>query len=59
MNLNEENLFFCDPQTSGGLLIALAQNQAKEFLKTLEDEGIKAKIIAQVVDFKDKRLELI
>lgn len=59
VNLNEENLFFCDPQTSGGLLIALAQNEAKEFLKTLEDEGIKAKIIAEVVDFKAKRLELI
>lgn len=46
-DLNEEKLLFCDPQTSGGLLIALNQNQARECLKVLNDEGINAKIIAQ------------
>lgn len=45
---NEEKLLLCDPQTSGGLLIAISEKQALECLKNLEDENIPAKIIAKV-----------
>lgn len=46
---NEEHLLLCDPQTSGGLLMAIDENKALQCLKNLEDENIEAKIVAQAV----------
>ncbi|CAN2047439.1 Selenide, water dikinase [Candidatus Magnetomoraceae bacterium gMMP-1] len=39
-----------DPQTSGGLLISLSKENAKECLKEMQDNEIKASIIGEVSD---------
>jgi len=40
----------CDAQTSGGLLIAINKNDAKEFVKELEDLSFGyARIIGEVI----------
>lgn len=54
-SLNEEDLLLCDPQTSGGLLISIEEKKALECLKALEDENIKAKIVAKAVAKQDDR----
>ncbi|MCH5335926.1 MAG: selenide, water dikinase SelD [Campylobacter sp.] len=56
--LNDENLALCDPQTSGGLLVALKEDKIKDFLKALEDEGSCAKVIAQCLDRKEVKISL-
>ncbi len=45
-----------DPQTSGGLLIALPENDAKEYISRMEQYTPWAKIIGQVTDPKEKPL---
>lgn len=45
-----EHLLF-DPQTSGGLLIALPQNQAHELLKELHDINVPAELIGHVAKY--------
>ena len=41
----------CDAQTSGGLLIAINKDDAKEFVKELEDFSFGyAKIIGEVIE---------
>lgn len=47
--IKEEYLILCDPQTSGGLLIAINESEALKLLKNLKDEGIEASIIARVL----------
>lgn len=54
-DLNEENLLLCDPQTSGGLLIAIDENQALQCLDELRNEGIEANIVAQCVLASEKK----
>ena len=50
------DLFF-DPQTSGGLLIALPQAKADELVKRLKEEGIEeATLIGKVVDNPKERI---
>lgn len=39
-----------DPQTSGGLIIALKPSDAKECLNMMKNEGVEAEIIAEVAD---------
>ncbi len=53
------DLIFYDAQTSGGLLIALNEKDAKELLKQLVDNGIQASIIAQCVKKQDIPLKLL
>ncbi len=59
-NVNEENraLLF-DPQTSGGLLIALAPEQEKSALVILERHGVSAKRIGRVVPETSKLLLVV
>ena len=45
----EHEMVLFDAQTSGGLLIALSEEDAKKALQRCSDEGIPAKAIAQVV----------
>lgn len=49
-NISEAIKDICfDPQTSGGLLISIAANQAQDLLATLQDRGIEfARIVGQV-----------
>ena len=53
------NLLF-DPQTSGGLLMSVAQNKTQLLLKRLKDKGIKeATIIGRVIKPGKKRITVI
>lgn len=47
-----EALLF-DPQTSGGLLIALPQDQAQDLLKQLHESNVSAGIIGHVTNYSD------
>ncbi len=47
----EEILF--DPQTSGGLLIALPENEAEKMVKEMIDKNMPARIIGRLTDKKD------
>lgn len=47
--LEDDHLLLCDPQTSGGLLIALSHDNVKPCLKHLQNENIPAQIIATCV----------
>ncbi len=49
-----------DPQTSGGLLISLSSDRAKDFLKAYkEDSGMDAWIVGQVVEGPPGRLQIV
>ena len=48
----EEILF--DPQTSGGLLVAIPENEAKKALKEIEALGLDCGIIGRVTEKKGK-----
>jgi selenide,water dikinase len=43
-----------DPQTSGGLLVALPEKSGLEFLKECQEEGMKASIIGRVEKGSDR-----
>ena len=45
-----------DPETSGGLLIALPESRAKELLKRLEEVTPYARIVGQFTSKKEKSL---
>ena len=47
-----------DPQTSGGLLCAINPNDANKAIEALNKEGIKAQVIAKIIDKKDYKIEL-
>ncbi len=54
----ERRALFFDPQTSGGLLIAIAENRAHELLKRLIDSGITdAAICGEVFASEKPRLD--
>ena len=50
----EEILF--DPQTSGGLLIALAKEDAPALLEKLQEAGAPAKIVGEVIEKADTEI---
>jgi len=43
-----EQLLLCDPQTCGGLLIAIAQEKTEEMRKALQEAGLEHKVIGEV-----------
>jgi len=47
-----------DPQTSGGLLLSLPEKDAKEFLSRIEMFTPHARVIGQVVNKKNKAIEI-
>ncbi len=49
----EEQMILFDAQTSGGLLISASQEKVNELLKRMENEGVSAKAIATVKEFKE------
>ena len=46
----DEDIVF-DPQTSGGLLFAVAEKDADELLKRLDDAGVPASPVAEVMEY--------
>jgi selenide,water dikinase len=49
-----------DPQTAGGLLIALPSHQAEELLKRMHDEGIEeAAIVGEVVSEPKGKIRVV
>lgn len=46
---DDSDIVFFDPQTSGGLLAAMEEKEAKEALNILRDHNIHAKIIAKCI----------
>ena len=53
----EEVLF--DPQTSGGLLLAVAPAQAKEMLAELQAAGMPAEIVGEVLSKTEKEITVV
>lgn len=48
-----------DPQTSGGLLVAITADKAEPYLEAIRDSGVgDAAIIGEVLPFEDKRIIL-
>lgn len=47
-----------DPQTSGGLLVSLSKNSAKEYVLRLADHGVQCVVIGEVVPAGDTTLIL-
>lgn len=54
----EQQAILCDPQTSGGLLIMLAQSAQSEFDKTMQAAGFNVHLIGQIIT-KDNAKPLI
>lgn len=52
---------FYDPQTSGGLLFSIPQNQAKGFIEALDKQGMDTRfaVIGQVIEKQDKLIRLV
>lgn len=53
----EEVLF--DPQTSGGLLIAVRPDQAEELLAELQEEGLPARTVGKIIQKEDTEIYVI
>ena len=54
----EEDILLYDPQTSGGLLIAVNEKSSEKIIRNLTDEGIIASIIAVVTNFSDTFIKI-
>jgi selenide, water dikinase len=51
----EEQLVLCDAITSGGLLVALPENEAGKYVEALKNKGlVHAAIVGKVIEKKDK-----
>jgi len=46
----EDLLPLFDPQTSGGLLVAVPQERSNEFVRSLEKHGAAAVVVGEVVE---------
>lgn len=55
----EMKLILCDPQTSGGLLIAMQENKANHMINKMHQEGIKASVIGRIKEKGPFAIELI
>ncbi|MBS9766184.1 MAG: selenide, water dikinase SelD [Flavobacteriaceae bacterium] len=49
LNNEEDKLILCDPQTSGGLMIAVSSNGKEEVLNLLKKEGISVQSFGKMV----------
>ncbi len=57
LDLNDQYLLN-DPQTSGGLLIAIDENRAQAFLSALGERGEQAWIVGNIISKKDNLIEI-
>jgi selenide,water dikinase len=53
----EEILF--DPQTSGGLLVAVSKNDAENLLEELKKENLPAEIVGEITEKKDIEIKVL
>ncbi len=57
LNLIQQNLLF-DPQTSGGLLLAVDSNNADQVLKKLKSEFPSAQCIGEIVNKNSEKIQI-
>lgn len=55
----DEKLILCDPQTSGGLLMAVEENVVSHVVSLLSDNGIEAQPFGRFVTDKNKLVTLL
>ena len=53
----EEVLY--DPQTSGGLLVAVAPECARQLLQELREAGMPAAIVGEIVEQREKEIYVL
>lgn len=53
----EEVLF--DPQTSGGLLLAVAPGDCGELIKALQAEGLPARMVGEITEKRETEIEVV
>jgi selenide,water dikinase len=54
-----DKIFLCDAQTSGGLLIAVAEGKLRQLLDQLKDRGVTGAVIGEVRDKDPGTIEII
>ncbi len=54
-----QKAILCDPQTSGGLLIALDPQQKSDFLKIMSKRGINVEPIGRIIEKTDKVVNIL
>jgi len=59
LNTNEHREILCDPQTSGGLLIAVDDQQCAEVEQLLNDHDLEAKAIGEMCEREYQMVEVI
>ena len=55
----EQRLILSDPQTSGGLLIAIPEEEAFALVRAARDEGVRMAVIGEVVSDHPGRIEVV
>ena len=50
---------FCDPQTSGGLLVTIAPSRVEKFLKRLQRARVRAAVIGEVTSKRGRHLRVL
>lgn len=59
-NIDDDyKMLLFDPQTSGGFIISVNNNESKQLLKHLQDAGYPANIIGKVTEKKDKPIYVL
>jgi selenide,water dikinase len=58
-NLDDEKMLLCDPQTNGGLLVAVKKNEENEFLAVSEEEGVEVFLIGEFVKRSGCAIEVL
>ena len=55
-----DRLILCDPQTSGGLLIALPMNKVKLLMDAMDQGGVRgAKLIGEITDDPSQAIQIL
>ncbi|WP_095191747.1 selenide, water dikinase SelD [Pseudomonas sp. Irchel 3E19] len=57
--LEGERMLLCDPQTNGGLLVAVKDNADVDFLALAEKEGVDVVLIGEFVRLSDFSVEIV
>jgi selenide,water dikinase len=55
---DDQKQLLCDPQTSGGLLVAVSPDSSHEFLAAADELGLSLEPIGQLTDAREYAVEL-